>query len=58
MCLCLCDQVFGAAAQDRLGTFVAGGFVDGDQIGDLVTSAPDANGSDSGSGVVYVRFGR
>ena len=52
------DQVFGAAAQDHLGTFVAGGRIDGDQIGDLVTAAPDANGSDSGSGVVYVRFGR
>ena len=50
--------MFGAAALDHLGTFVAGGLVDGDQIGDLVTTAPDANGSDSGSGVVYVRFGR
>ena len=47
----LVDQVFGAAAQDHLGTFIAGGFIDGDQIGDLVTSAPDATGSSSGSGV-------
>ncbi len=54
----LVDQVFGAAAQDHLGSFIAGGFIDGDQIGDLVTSAPDATGSDSGSGVAYVRFGR
>jgi len=54
----LVDQMFGAAAQDHLGTFIAGGVIDGDQIADLVTSAPDANGSDSGSGVVYVRFGR
>jgi len=52
------DQVFGAAAQDHLGTFVAGGLIDGDQIGDLVTSAPDATGSDSASGVTYVRLGR
>jgi hypothetical protein len=52
------DQMFGAAAQNRLGTFIAGGAINGDQIGDLVTSAPDATGSDSGSGVVYVRFGR
>jgi hypothetical protein len=52
------DQVFGAAAQDHLGSFVAGGFINGDQIGDLVTSAPDATGSDSGSGVTYVRVGR
>ena len=50
--------MFGAAAQDHLGSFIAGGFIDGDQIGDLVTSAPDATGSDSGSGVTYVRFGR
>jgi hypothetical protein len=54
----LVDQVFGAAAQDHLGTFIAGGRIDADQIGDLVTSAPDATGSDSGSGVTYVRFGR
>ncbi len=54
----LVDQVFGAAAQDHLGTFVAGGLVNGDQIGDLVTTAPDANGSDSGSGAAYVLVGR
>lgn len=54
----LVDQMFGAAGQDHMGAFVAGGLVNGDQIGDLVTSAPDATGSESGSGVVYVRLGR
>ena len=54
----LVDQVFGVAALDHLGTFVAGGLVNGDQIGDLVTTAPDAYGSDSGSGAAYVLVGQ
>jgi hypothetical protein len=52
------EQVFGGAADDGFGTVVAGGDTNGDQIGDLVTAAPFAFGSDTGSGVVYVRFGR
>ena len=55
----LLDQLFGAAAQDQLGTAVAGGKISpGDMIGDLVAAAPYATGADTQSGVVYVRFGR
>jgi small ligand-binding sensory domain FIST len=55
----LLDQLFGHAATDRLGTAVAGGKVSaGDLLGDLVASAPFATGAKTGSGVVYVRYGR
>jgi hypothetical protein len=50
------DVLYGANTGDHLGTAVAGGQVNGDMLGDLVTVAPFATGADAGSGVVYVRF--
>jgi hypothetical protein len=50
----LYEEVFGAATGDALGSVVAGGQVDGDAIGDLVTVAP-GGGADH-SGVVYVQY--
>jgi len=50
----LYEELFGAATGDGLGTFVAGGQVDGDAIGDLVTVAP-GGGADH-NGVVYVQY--
>jgi hypothetical protein len=59
------EKVYGKDAGDALGTAVAGGQLNGsdaqegsDQIGDLVAAAPSARGSDAGTGVVYVRYGR
>jgi hypothetical protein len=52
------EQVYGKTAGDALGTSVAGGQLDAGGIGDLVTAAPNAAGSDSGSGIVYVRYGQ
>jgi len=59
------DQVYGKDAGDALGSAVAGGQLNGDptqdkndQIGDLVTAAPSARGSDAATGVVYVRYGQ
>ena len=59
------EQVYGKDAGDALGTAVAGGQLngapgqpDGDAIGDLVTVAPSARGSDAATGVVYVRYGQ
>jgi hypothetical protein len=49
----LVEQVYGAETGDRLGAFVAGGQVDADAFGDLVTVAPGGNGQ---SGAVYVRY--
>jgi hypothetical protein len=52
------EQVYGKAAGDALGTSVAGGQLDGDGIGDIAAAAPNAAGSDSGTGIVYVRYGQ
>jgi hypothetical protein len=59
------EQVYGAAEGDALGSAVAGGQLNGDptqtdndQIGDLVTAAPNARGSDAATGAVYVRYGQ
>lgn len=54
------DQIYGKAAGDALGTTVAGGQLNlgTDSIGDLVAAAPNAAGSVSGTGVVYLRFGQ
>jgi hypothetical protein len=51
------EQVYGAAAGDALGSAVGGGQLNvaTDDIGDLVTAAPNAGG---GTGVVYVRYGQ
>jgi hypothetical protein len=56
----LYERLFGAAATDGLGTVVAGGQVDsGDEVGDLVTIAPNATASGAAeSGIVYIIFGR
>jgi hypothetical protein len=54
------EQVYGQAGGDALGTTVAGGQLNSatDQIGDLVTAAPNAAGSAPGTGVAYVRYGQ
>jgi hypothetical protein len=44
--------VYGADTSDQLGAVVAGGQVNSDAFGDLVTVAPFANGQ---TGAVYVR---
>ena len=54
----LYEQVFGAAATDGLGTVVAGGDVNGDKLGDLVTIAPNAAAGGTNAGVTYVVYGR
>jgi hypothetical protein len=54
----LYEQVFGAAATDGLGTVVAGGDVNGDKLGDLVTIAPNAAAGGTNAGVAYVVYGR
>ena len=54
----LYEQVFGAAATDGLGTIVAGGDVNGDKLGDLVTIAPNAAAGGTNAGVTYVVYGR
>lgn len=54
----LYEQLFGAATSDNLGAVVAGGQVDGDLVGDLVTIAPNAATGSDNAGAVYVRFGR
>ena len=59
------EQVYGKEAGDALGSTVAGGQLNAsarqtshDQIGDLVTAAPNARGTDASTGVVYVRYGQ
>jgi len=52
------EQVYGAGAQDLLGTAVAGGQLDDGAVGDMVTAAPQAAGGVPGTGVVYVRYGQ
>jgi hypothetical protein len=54
----LYEQLFGAATSDNLGAVVAGGQVDGDLNGDLVTIAPNAASGSANAGTVYVRLGR
>jgi hypothetical protein len=52
------EQIYGAAAQDLLGTAVAGGQLDDGAVGDMVAAAPNAAGGVPGTGVVYVRYGQ
>jgi hypothetical protein len=54
----LLEQMYGAAAGDSLGTAVAGGQINSDNIGDLAASAPQATGAAAHAGAVYVRYGR
>jgi len=54
----LYEQVYGASATDALGTVVAGGDVNGDGKGDLVTIAPNAASGSNNTGIVYVVDGR
>ena len=51
------EQVYGKDAGDALGTSVAGGQLDGRRRRRSVAAAPNAAGSDAGTGVVYVRYG-
>jgi FG-GAP repeat len=47
--------VFGAAANDQLGSSLDGGDFNGDGLGDLLIGAPRAN---AGTGAAYVVFGK
>jgi hypothetical protein len=53
------QQMYGAAEMHRLGTAVASGQVNGGVIGDLIASAPEADGNagNAQAGIVYVRYG-
>ncbi|HVZ74595.1 MAG TPA: FG-GAP repeat protein [Polyangia bacterium] len=50
------ERLYGANANDRLGSAVACGDFNGDGRGDLVTIAPAAMGVATGSGVAYVLY--
>jgi len=53
--------VYGADAQDQLGTSVATGFVNGDGVADLLVGAPGASGSGNqrgGAGEAYIFYGK
>jgi hypothetical protein len=52
------EVLYGANAGDHLGSAVTGGQVNADAIGDLVTVAPYASGTEAGSGVAYAQYGR
>lgn len=52
------DEMFGAAVGALLGSVVAGGHIDGNTDGDLVTLAPGALGTVAGAGAVYVKYGQ
>jgi hypothetical protein len=52
--------IYGAKAEDLLGTSLASGDVNGDKIADLIIGAPNADGLNNtkpGVGQVYVLFG-
>jgi hypothetical protein len=52
------EEVFGGASGDLLGTAVAGGQINDDLTGDLVTLAEGAAGTMPGAGAVYVKYGQ
>jgi hypothetical protein len=54
----LLEQMFGASKEDRLGTAVAGGQLNGDGVADLVALAPGLPRPAPTATAAYVRFGR